>query len=631
MLERPSLQAKCMGFAALKLCVDENGLQPMPDLDHEQVFLNAGQYLLPIVFGSVPTDNVFTEAIMDKLPHIHNAFLKVRLYDPNVEAAGKAGNLARVGVSTPISSPASEGAVFLNQSSIASILVNAHPFVSAVPKLPISETIIDEIQKGVAIDAGEKKVVLRQLSEWIVHAFPNIKQKIGVIDPRFIINYEDGAGTLVALDMLYNMPDRLKLIGAARSMKKRMLRKKTWDTKVNCFKTFFRYLPGAAPNRRPTYQDQIELIIDDASLDLDVTSRELCPAYLDEFSRTAGIELSINACVLVIVTAVDVLADSTATTRKPTAYFKPTTRKHPSNSSAYQKPHHAETGTDAPTSTSLSEEEDRLGQKARQEKEFKLRGLVGMYCAHEDPAATWWGLVPLMTDNPFVAPKHAGDRGASPLKGSPPQKNARKGDASAGGDAHSVVNSAAIYFVDAGTHQVPLFQGLPPEEMMTAPSPMAWLQGSLRAQILEQHVREGNGGCCGGAEQDVVSQKSGPPRPIVLSSGASAFVSVVDPRLKRFSDESVARDPSVPVKEESLRRLLKIACASQPKKGQAIESKLVNVDAGKYNKLYASFQYGPVNDKRIPHRSVEDALPHNVFHDSLVREMNELFLHTITS
>jgi hypothetical protein len=145
----------------LKLCVDERGLQPPPELEQgEQVYLNAGQYLLPIVYGSVPIDSVFTEAIMDKLPHIHNAFLRVRLFDPNVENKSGTGNninITRNNNLTPQSGGLEPAASFLDQASVAAVIINSYTFAPSLstPRLPISEIMMDEIQRGMAIDSGE--------------------------------------------------------------------------------------------------------------------------------------------------------------------------------------------------------------------------------------------------------------------------------------------------------------------------------------------------------------------------------------------------------------------------------------------------------------------------------------------
>lgn len=57
-----------MGYSAIKLCVDEHGCQPLPFIHNnknnqsnnsasEPVFLNAGQFVLPIYYGRIPSDN----------------------------------------------------------------------------------------------------------------------------------------------------------------------------------------------------------------------------------------------------------------------------------------------------------------------------------------------------------------------------------------------------------------------------------------------------------------------------------------------------------------------------------------------------------------------------------------------
>jgi hypothetical protein len=86
-LEKPYLQPRCIGFAVLKLCVDKNGVQPDPNRHYDEIYLNAGQFLLPIVYGSVPSNGVFSESMMDRLPHIYDAYLSVRLFDPSIESS----------------------------------------------------------------------------------------------------------------------------------------------------------------------------------------------------------------------------------------------------------------------------------------------------------------------------------------------------------------------------------------------------------------------------------------------------------------------------------------------------------------------------------------------------------------
>ncbi|KAJ1383044.1 hypothetical protein B484DRAFT_411276, partial [Ochromonadaceae sp. CCMP2298] len=202
------------------------------------------QFLLPIVYGSVPSNGVFSESLMDRLPNIYDAYLSVRLFDPSKSAS----------TDRPQKSP--------NRDT---------------RKYDLSKTLL---------------------------AF---NQKLGGVNPRFLLDYNDRVGAFVALDMLYNMPPRARLIrdaakGAARLQSGSVFRK-PYDDKTTMFKTYFRYLPGCNIPRK--LRGAVDFVIDDASMELDFGSKELNPVYLDEFSRTTGFSLSTNACLLVVVTAVD--------------------------------------------------------------------------------------------------------------------------------------------------------------------------------------------------------------------------------------------------------------------------------------------------------------------------------------
>ena len=83
-LERPSLAAKCIGFAALKMFVDRNGDQPTINTPLDEVYLNTGKFDIPIVYGTISTDGELCEDKAKQLPHIHKAHLCVRLFNPNI-------------------------------------------------------------------------------------------------------------------------------------------------------------------------------------------------------------------------------------------------------------------------------------------------------------------------------------------------------------------------------------------------------------------------------------------------------------------------------------------------------------------------------------------------------------------
>ena len=113
----------------------------------------------------------------------------------------------------------------------------------------------------------------------------------------FIIIYV--LNRLVGLEMLYNMPDRRGLkflcLSAEEDISKQRKNKGVFgggkdpfDNKCLLFKTYFRYLPGSVRKTNHSKSEtNADMIIDDASLDLDVNSKELFPYYEDSFSSTA--------------------------------------------------------------------------------------------------------------------------------------------------------------------------------------------------------------------------------------------------------------------------------------------------------------------------------------------------------
>jgi hypothetical protein len=67
---------------------------------------------------------------------------------------------------------------------------------------------------------------------------------------------------------------------------------------------------SAQGKRLPGQHNDTDLIVDDASLNLDVDSKPFFPMYTDDYSNTAGLHLSPHACLLVVVTTVEVLSSS---------------------------------------------------------------------------------------------------------------------------------------------------------------------------------------------------------------------------------------------------------------------------------------------------------------------------------
>lgn len=811
----------------MKLCVDMNGAQPRPEMHpDDRVYLNAGQYLLPIVYGTVPTDGPFTEELMDSLPHIHGAYLAVRLFDPAVDVPNPADDDEYM----PYAQHVDYGK-YVVDTSVAGSIVHAMPYSDpAVRKIPISEFILDEIQRGEEIGEGEKRVVLRQCLEWMASSFPPLKSKLPLIDARFMLSYEDRFGAFCALDMLYQMPQQPSLLGVTkRSLgPQSIFSAKKYDNKIRHFKTYFRYLPGFIPKKhggkgQPKEETLADMVIDDASLDLNLASPEYNPIFNDDFSRTVGIELTQNACLLVVVSAVDILT-STALANQP-AHI------HPSQPTSTQ-PHHNDfqyygssptrngraTTSNNHALNGFLTPDDGMRKTGEEEKGFKLRGLRGIYFNenHVDVNAVWWGIIPLLIESPFekdahgnkVVPKpvfspmkalkaaasaigftpeggggggedsgtqdppksavvkklkdispgmrrshsskkmlmsleksksvnriaikrdksnsnmrsqwmevndndmdvmdispessfRGGGGGSNTGRSSQRQTPMRRksfgngalgdfetpnsraptskttGRTSAKNTAAGVSQSPAViaavtqaaiqaqaevlsvnnghWFVNAGTHQVPLFQGLPPEELFLAANPMAWVLAQLahlptptelakantplpHATSLTAHSQAHAAGAsenslfgglfgCGSAHsstdvivssttpssansgtnssverragaaavvggttaaaQPVVKQsKTAPTRyHLQLATGCSAFISIIDPRLRSFSHDSVSRDPTVPIRSDTIEKLLRAQLLRHMKYFQSNSNK----SAGRKRRLPKNF------------------------------------------
>jgi hypothetical protein len=167
-----------------------------------------------------------------------------------------------------------------------------------------------------------------------------------------------------------------------------------YDNHIKYYKTYFRYLPG---NKHPAGGGGSDAIIDDASLELDLHSREYFPIFNDEFSRTNGIDLSPYACVLVVVVAVDCLTNSVlgfADPTRPTAGVASTASSSSSNNNKRKENNN----------NNSSPKKQSAEENSRKEKKFKLKGLLGVYFGSEideEESVVYWGILPLLTESPF--------------------------------------------------------------------------------------------------------------------------------------------------------------------------------------------------------------------------------------
>lgn len=609
-MEKPDLLPKCIGFAVLKLFVDENGDQPANDQIDGSLFLNGGQFLLPIVYGRVPTEGHYSESLMDTLPHIHEAYLGVRLFDPSFD------NLTTSRDNMFVSGGLEKGKRrYLSRNSIVVDIINSLPKASAkLRKFPVSSVIQEDVRRGINIDDGEKIVIFRQCTEWLSSVFPSIQSKIPLIDPRKMLSYNGQFGVYCALDMLYNMPIRNDLLESAKNnleIKSNGIFSNSheWDNHIKYYKSYFRYLPGRTS---PLAQGEhlADMIIDDASLELDLNSREFNPVFNDNFSRTVGIELTQYACVLIVVTSVDILTSQKAAMLSTQQTNNDLNPKSPVR------------GVSRDIAQESIQEEKHFDETA-----FKLRGLLGIFFGNEDPNVNWWGLIPLLTESPYeMTPKENPPK----IQSTTPVLRFSQSDISPESTTrgeHSF--NKDFYFVNSGTHKVPLFQGFPPEEMLKSGNPMAWLLSNLSSELKNDPLAY-TPSCslfCGSKSSVKVATSNSNLKKkknnINLCPGACAYVSIVDPRLRHFSNESITKDPNIIIQDDVLAKILKARYIRYD-----LASRVKKIDTRRRDKCLAEYKYIPNHSKA---RTYAQSIPVTIYSGTLLQEINKTFIEILTS
>ena len=211
------------------------------------------------------------------------------------------------------------------------------------------------------------------------------------------------------------------------------------------------------------------------------------------------------------------------------------------------------------------------------------------------------------------------------------------------------------YFV-IGTHQIPLFEGLPPEEMTSSPDPMSWLTAKLKAQytIERQHTQNeslfqslfctpvfgGSGHSNAVSPSSVGSQDSGddlkipnnsnssltkrrPSRPMSeahLTHGSSAIIRVIDSRLQPLDSQPLHKEHTKHIDETIMNSILKAASSYTV---ESLNGKSHLVDTKKFQTLHHQFQYYALKD--AAERTVKDAISENINAKVLVEEVNLKF------
>jgi hypothetical protein len=846
-LETPTLEPRTIGFCALRLCVDNLGMQPLSEVLFDgkpSCFYNVGEFDIPILYGLFPSDIPFvTEAkFQESLPPIPGAYLKIRMSatqstgtsmivpstsldfarnasSMNMNSAQPSRKGSAAAVNTPIGRMSGKQASMkggggggipsipvLRMSSailmvnmdtnkdspksmkdtvniycksvssalLKSYLTNKNRLSALVNKTPllIETDTLDNFRKGNPIDPFQRQSVVVQLTQWVQAAFEESEIPKLPVNSKYLLEYNEDQGVLAALDMLYNMPDRKKLIAAAENaasvaaMKTGMSNR--WDNKINCFKTVFRYLPGALtsfrslndggvnPSNGIEFKDNNSnnnnekmaspltpgtigesLVIDDASVKLSLNSVEQCPAYLDEFSCTVGMKLGPHACLLVVVTAVDVLTSKKAQAIPQNSH---STRTIDELNSA-QSPQPVSMLSPSDSRASLFSYDDITARQEKAMRQQKLKGLKGIHVGSNDPKATWWGLVKLFTKYPATAPANGSssssantsvdqnnntqtntqstgaalnnnnitppDTAVNHTNGGnrmPSSSNLGRGGNADHSEALTIQGtdngmqtsfdamlsslSSLPLFANYGTHQIPLFQGIPPDEMIHSPDPLAWVISRLNYQIAHAEINSqisafqkfmltvGScfqhpsrllfGGAAGGGsstqpnsrqnsnrmlmDSDMLissskstidtsksaktskkgKKKKKKTEELVLSSGSSAFIRIVDPRIKRLAGNPIATETNREITSDQLNEIITIQSHSlnnDESKNNGIIS--LQLNPTRMKTLKQDFQFQP---QRFHHkRTLKMAIPESVEAQALIAELNTKFYQSLST
>lgn len=190
----------------------------------------------------------------------------------------------------------------------------------------------------------------------------------------------------------------------------------------------------------------------------------------------------------------------------------------------------------------------------------------------------WWGLLPIRISTPFVIPV-----------GNPLYSNDFEG-----------------CFINSGMHQVPLFEGQPPEVVFNAPDPFFVIQTELDRLNHDSVEIVSGQGCapwlCGGDTRDTTDPGK---KHIRLSNGASAIIRLQDGRLEKLAPESMSQNHDIHPQEEALSHLI----SSFPPATQ--------------RNLMSLFKYDAT--RNISEASLASLLPKNTPQESMMNAINELF------
>jgi hypothetical protein len=195
-------------------------------------------------------------------------------------------------------------------------------------------------------------------------------------------------------------------------------------------------------------------------------------------------------------------------------------------------------------------------------------GIKGLEILYHDPTTTWYGLLKIRKDD----------------------------------------NDKDSFYIDGGCHQIPLIRGTPPDAILESKNPyqtfLSMVQDRAKFQKLKYEEMKKKSACCydGAILPDFDEDPSIPK--IISKDGASAFIRLVDGRLKHHHDKHIFKDNSISLKLSSLHSF--INSSSYDIKQSKIIEELFKYDALRHDDI-----------KRL-----KDLIPKNTDKDELMKFIN---------
>lgn len=493
-----------LGYAALKLCVDENGAQPLywdatPGRVNKPVFLNAGKFLIPINVSTLPEWGVFSEEAVESLAPVPGAFLCVRLFD------GKVENPPPHVVPPRNVENAATGLIYgvdTREAVTIAMSVYSNKRSASLPPLPLADSPAGrDFTAGRKLPAEDHKHLIQLTNQWLSGAFTPYDAVTDTINRHYLLKYNDDVGFLASVDALRNMPLPRDLPAKA----------------LVSYKACFEYLraDGVPAEWSEEIGDNPESFVDDLGMqwDFDLSSQHNI-FFQDGFRKDLKkFRMGPKSCILVLVTSV------------------------------VMTPNYSE------------------------------KGALDISVDLCNGSNSYWGVIPLLDASPFEI------------------------------HSDSPVVEKDYYYVNAGLHQVPLFEGTPPDALFHSRDPINYIQTELNTQRLNRGDVQSSASAwssfmCTGAS---AVQSEG----VVLSRGASAILRLIDRRLEAMAPEAIYKESNVYPEESTLELIL----SSFPKVMRS--------------NLLSQFRYNALAFEEAP--KLGSMLPAEVTRERLMKGVNILF------